>query len=73
MGGAGGDAVTIRKDFLGGQGVARLEDTAFDGTTEVGGNPLVRAVVIGWLSPISPVDRRVRDVRERPGVRASGR
>jgi hypothetical protein len=56
--GAGGDAVTIPKGFLGGQGIASLEDPALDGTTEVGGNSLVRAVVIGWLS--RPTRRRKR-------------
>ena len=35
MCGARGDAVTIRKGFLGGQGGARLEDPALDGTAEV--------------------------------------
>ena len=38
MGGTCGDAVTIRQDLFGRQGLARLKDPALDGTTESGGN-----------------------------------
>jgi hypothetical protein len=48
VGGARGDALTLRKDLPGGQGVTRLQRSALDGTTEVGANLSVRARVIGW-------------------------